>query len=929
MTNRLSNALCDVADEDSEIEPSLGTVPDDALRELDRTGGMSRPVLKVEDHWGQCGAEQDRRAVGKPPGGLEPAFCRNRDGENPVVLPLFQRAKSTGIAEFYLNPPKHIPVSEGLRATVRGKFIYVGDEKFYVRGVTYGPFRPDEHGCQYHNPETVDRDFAQMAANGINAVRTYTVPPRWLLDIASKHNLRVMIGLPWEEHITFLDNKKLGKDIERRVREGVKACAGHAAVLCFTIGNEIPSSIVRWHGRRRIESFLERLYKAVKEVDPEALATYVNFPTTEYLELPFIDFVSFNVYLETGEKLEGYLARLQNLAGEKPLVMAEIGLDSMRNGQEAQASTLEWQIRSTFSGGCSGIFVFSWTDEWHRGGFDIEDWGFGLTDRNRNPKPSLTSVSKAFAQVPFPADLDWPSISVIVCTYNGKRTIRECLEGIRKIDYPNFEVIVVNDGSTDGSEIIAKDYGFRVISIPNGGLSNARNVGMRAAKGEIVAYIDDDAVADPQWLTYLAATFLNTDHVGAGGPNIPPADDGPIAECVANSPGGPIHVLLSDRKAEHIPGCNMAFRRDALMAVDGFDARFRIAGDDVDLCWRLLKRGWTLGFNPAAMVWHHRRNSVRAYWKQQLNYGKAEGYLERKWPEKYNAAGHIPWAGRIYSKGFEQFLGCFRGRIYQGTWGSALFQSIYQPAPSLLWSLPLMPEWIVMVAALGFFSLLGAEWTPLLLAIPLFLLAVSLPVAHAVSCASRVAFLHIPATERRKFKALTAFLHLMQPLARLTGRIKVGLTPWRKCGVASSIALPLPWPRTFTIWSQQWRSSIAWLESVEEGVRALRTVIVRGGDFDRWDLEVRGGLFGSVRLLMAVEEHGGGNQYIRIRSWPRCNGAATFMTLFFAALGAASASAQAWVACGALNAIAIVLMMRVLIECSAAMSTLSEVLNYK
>ena len=130
-------------------------------------------------------------------------------------------------------------------------------------------------------------------------------------------------------------------------------------------------------GGGAFESFLERLYKAVKEVDPEALVTYVNFPTTEYLELPFIDFVSFNVYLETREKLEGYLARLQNLAGEKPLVMAEIGLDSMRNGQDAQASTLEWQIRSTFATGCSGIFVFSWTDEWHRGGFDIEDWGSG------------------------------------------------------------------------------------------------------------------------------------------------------------------------------------------------------------------------------------------------------------------------------------------------------------------------------------------------------------------------------------------------------------------------------------------------------------------------------------------------------------------------------------------------------------------------
>ena len=912
MKGRPCTAQSDISAEEAE-QPNFEGLPDPAPSAPVRSERPLSPPLKLE----------------VPRNARRTADILRMPAEVPMLRSIPDKPKSNRVAEFYLNPPRNIPVCEGVRATARGKFIYVGEEKFYIRGVTYGPFRPDEKGCEYHDPETVDSDFAQMAANGINAVRTYTVPPRWLLDTARKHNLRVMVGLPWEQHIAFLDDRKLVKDIERRVREGVKACADHAAVLCFTIGNEIPSTIVRWHGRRRIESFLERLYKAVKETDPQVLVTYVNFPTTEYLELPFLDFISFNVYLETKEKLEGYLARLQNLAGDKPLMMAEIGLDSMRNGEQKQSSTLEWQIRSTFASGCAGIFVFSWTDEWHRGGFDIEDWGFGLTDRDRNPKEALAGVGKAYAEVPFPADLNWPGISVVVCTYNGRRTIRDCMEGLKRLDYPNFEVIVVNDGSTDGTEIIAKEYGFHVISIPNGGLSNARNVGMRAARGEIVAYIDDDAIPDPQWLTYLAATFISTDHAGVGGPNIPPVGDGAIAECVSNSPGGPIHVLLTDNEAEHIPGCNMAFRKAALEAIDGFDTRFRIAGDDVDLCWRIQKQGWTLGFNPAAMVWHHRRNTIKAYWKQQLNYGKAEGYLERKWPEKYNAAGHVPWAGRLYLKGFENFMGCFRGRIYQGTWGSALFQSIYQPAPSLLWSLPLMPEWIVVVAALGLFSLLGLQWAPLLLALPLFILGASLPVAHAVACSSRLPFTNFPVSQRRKLKALTAMLHVIQPMARFLGRIKLGLTPWRKCGMATGIAFPLPRPKSFTIWSQQWRSPITWLESIEEKVSALRAVILRGGDFDGWDLELRGGLLGSVRMLMAVEEHGGGNQFIRIRSWPRCTPAGIIVTLFFAALGAGAAAAGAWIACAALNGAAIVLMMRVLIECSAALSTLSHVMSRK
>src|SRR5205823_6264223 len=178
--------------------------------------------------------------------------------------------------------------------------------------------------------------------------------------------------------------------------------------------------------------------------------------------------------------------------------------------------------------------------------------------------------------------------SVVVCTYNGARVIRDCLEGLRNLDYPNFEVIVVNDGSNDATAAVLSEYDYRVIVTDNRGLGSARNTGMEAATGEIVAYIDDDASPDPHWLTYLAAAFLSTTHAAVGGPNIAPPGDGGIAEAVANAPGNPTHVLVSDQEAEHIPGCNMAVRRACLQAVGGFDPQFRVAGDDVDLCWRLL-----------------------------------------------------------------------------------------------------------------------------------------------------------------------------------------------------------------------------------------------------------------------------------------------------------------------------------------------------
>jgi len=199
-----------------------------------------------------------------------------------------------------VSPPLEDKLS-ACRPKVQGKFLFVGDEKLWIRGVTYGTFRPDADGNEYHDPETVEYDFAQMADSGLNAIRTYTVPPRWLLDAAQRYGLRVMIGLPWEQHVTFLDDKKRARSIEARVRAGVRSCAGHPAVLCYAIGNEIPASIVRWYGKRRVEQYLERLYRAAKQEDPEGLVTYVNYPTTEYLQLPFLDLVCFNVYLHLCE----------------------------------------------------------------------------------------------------------------------------------------------------------------------------------------------------------------------------------------------------------------------------------------------------------------------------------------------------------------------------------------------------------------------------------------------------------------------------------------------------------------------------------------------------------------------------------------------------------------------------------------------------
>ena len=808
------------------------------------------------------------------------------------------------------------------RPRVAGKFLYAGGEKLWIAGVTYGTFRPDATGAAYPCPERVSSDFAAMVASGINAVRLYTMPPRSLLDEAHRQGLRVMVGVPWEQHVAFLDMPGRAADIEARVRASVRECAGHPALLAYAVGNEIPPDIVRWHGRRRIERFVRRLHGTVKAEDPDALVTYVNFPTTEYLELPFLDFVCFNVYLESPQPFEAYLARLQNLAGERPLVMAEIGLDSRRNGAKSQADSIAWQVRSAFAAGCAGTFVFAWTDEWHRGGFEIEDWDFGLTTRDRRPKPALAALRDAYAQVPFPVDTSWPRISVVICSYNGSRTVRDTLDALQGVSYPDFEVILVDDGSTDPTPQIAAEYAVRCISTENRGLSAARNSGWQAARGEIVAYIDDDAYPDPHWLHYLAYKFMSGDWDGVGGPNIAPPTDGPIADCVANAPGGPVHVLVSDDEAEHIPGCNMAFRRDALAAIGGFDPRYRAAGDDVDLCWRLQLKGGRIGFHAGAMNWHHRRNSVAMYWRQQKGYGKAEALLEQKWPERYNAAGHLVWAGQLYGRGFALPIPLRPARVYGGPWGSAAYQSLYRPAPATLLALPLMPEWYLLIAALLALVLLGLSWPPLALFAPLLALAAAAPVAQAAIAASRAVY-PTPASstgEAGRRWLLTAGLHLMQPLARLIGRIQHGLTPWRRRQAAAVVPRALEREH----WSEAWCAPEERLRDLEARLREAGAPVRRGGDYDRWDLETWRGTLGAARARLCVEEHGAGRQLARWRLWPRPSIGPLTLTALLALLAMGAALDGAWIASAVLGAAAGILAWRAAADCAAALATMVE-----
>ena len=753
----------------------------------------------------------------------------------------------------------------GPRVGVDGKFFRLGSRKFYVKGVSYGPFEPNSSGQAFASPEQTAADFAKIQELGANLVRIYHVPPKWFLDLALQHDLRVLLDIPWNKHLRFMDSPQERANARDAVRRAVFACARHPALFALSVANEIPADVVRWSGSKRVADFIDELVHEVKKLDPDCLCTYTSFPPTEFLRPQSIDFVCFNVYLHQRPAFKNYLARLQMQSNSKPLLLGETGIDSLREGEEPKRSILSWQIEETFRCGLAGAIVFSFTDDWWRGGKPVEDWQMGLTTRNREPKPSFFAVQKSFQAAPCFPLFRYPKVSVVVASYDGDRTLKACLDSLRRLNYPDYEVILVDDGSTDTTRQIASAYpGVCYLRHQtNLGLSAARNTGIAAASGEIIAFTDADCRADEDWLYYLVGGLLDSDFAGIGGPNLLPPEDSAVAAAVMVSPGGPAHVMLTDRQAEHIPGCNMAFYKSALLEIDGFDPIFRQAGDDVDLCWRLQQAGFKIGFAPSAFVWHYRRSTIGEYLHQQKGYGEAEAMLVRKHPEYFNPFGGSVWRGRIYTA--SKFGVLVRPPIiYHGFFASAGFQFLYSSEPSVSLMLCTSLEYHVLVTLP--LLILSVNFHYLLpLAVASLLLSFGVCFAAGVQAA-------LPKNKTRPWsRALVAMLFFLQPvvrgLARYQGRLSAPQTPLAVQQSLDSIALRHSTRSLERVcyWAEQGLDRLAWIAAVIRGLDKQGWPYRSDIGWSDYDVEIYGSRWGSLQLVTVAEGHAGGKQMLCCR----------------------------------------------------------------
>jgi hypothetical protein len=202
----------------------------------------------------------------------------------------------------------------------------------------------------------------------------------------------------------------------------------------------------------------------------------------------------------------------------------------------------------------------------------------------------------------------------------------------------------------------------------------------------------------------------------------------------------------------------------------------------------------------------------------------------------------------------------------------------------------------------------------------LFAIAAGAPFLHAILSARRTPVSAEATTPWQRFRraSVIVLMHAFQPVARLWGRLHHGITPWRMRG---GLQYAIPRPRTFKVWAEHWRSQEGWLTSIESTMKQSKMPTVRGGDYDEWDLEGCGGLFGGARLRMTLEEHGDGRQMARFQIRPNVSGLATMLVCLFGGLAMLAVASQASVAMIVLSLTTLVIAFGALDQCGAGLGS--------
>jgi glycosyltransferase involved in cell wall biosynthesis len=254
-----------------------------------------------------------------------------------------------------------------------------------------------------------------------------------------------------------------------------------------------------------------------------------------------------------------------------------------------------------------------------------------------------------------------PRFSVIIPTKNRPQSLYYCLESFTRLEYPDWELIVVNDGGKEAFSGVPKELReilpISFVDQKSSGPAVARNRGARMASGDYLAFTDDDCRVEPDWLLQLSSAFTKGHWDAIGGRALNPYHDQLGPACW--------HFLIDflyeywqdkDGNALMLVANNAAYQREVFEALGGFDGDYSAAGgEDRELSYRLLARGYSQTYCPEAKVWHYQQGlNASDYVKQQFRYGRS-GYLFRQKTKRtqdymFSSLSNLPYPVAVWRK---------------------------------------------------------------------------------------------------------------------------------------------------------------------------------------------------------------------------------------------------------------------------------------
>ena len=715
----------------------------------------------------------------------------------------------------------------------QGKFFSRAGVKFFLKAIRLSDVKP---ALDLSQRLLLKHRLQSLQAAHTTALVLNEAQAESLLDLATYTGFQALVELTLKPE-DLLESGRARETITRITRT-VNSWRNHPSLIGYLIDCSIAPEQLRMLGVERLRRVLNRVTREIHSRDGRALVALKHRPSTIALATRSEDFLYAEVGGLSASELAPFVVALHNLAMARPVV---IEFPQAVAGQGAEQDEL---VATAFGVGAAGVVAPAVATP------ATANWLAARPVEQMRSDEVSPFISLNGTCPPRPSRT--PMVSVVICAYNAERTMLPCLESLRRLKYPNYEVVIVDDGSRDRTADIAKGFPeFRLIRQPNKGLSVARNVGLHAARGEIIAYTDSDCVVDPDWLTLMVHTMVDGDFDGCGGPNYAPHEEGRVEACVAAAPGAPCHVLVADNRAEHLAGCNMVFTKAALVAVGGFDAQFTSAGDDVDICWRMLDTGFTLGYCPAAFVWHFRRNTVKAYYGQQRGYGRAEAALYLKYPSRFNALGQIKWHGTI--PGLAATVpGALRRRI---GWSrpDVATQTVHEEVPCILSFLPQTLAWNLVFAAAAVFS-----WFAGFTILPA-LAMLSLGLIWALYYAWQAPLEKCHASPGSRL--LVAYLAWSGPIVRTWTRWKTRMSVPSTGSEAQPRQRPalrlLDRSLHLSYWNETWTTRESLLERLMRRLSRGGLVVTQDPGWNDYDLEVRPDPWTRLHFKTADEEHEG------------------------------------------------------------------------